>query len=265
MKFLDKNPLVSVIIVNYNNAPLLDQSVKSILCQTYKNIEIIVVDDKSTDNSIDELNKYKKKIKIIKNKKKKRQGSYNQFNSYYNGYLRSKGKYLFFLDSDDYFKKNKVQYLVNQFKQTKANLIFDLPIIKFKKKIVFSKFKQKRFIFSGWPRFSPQSCISIKKKYAKEIFNNVRLYKFESIWLDFRIAIYHFLKNKELFVLNKHLTYYRQLDNSASKNFKTLSKNWWFRRVQAHEFVDFFSIKLNQNKKMNLDKFITKLVIFFLK
>ena len=61
MKFLDKNPLVSVIIVNYNNAPLLDQSVKSILCQTYKNIEIIVVDDKSTDNSIDELNKYKKK------------------------------------------------------------------------------------------------------------------------------------------------------------------------------------------------------------
>ena len=170
---------------------------------------------------------------------------------------------MFFLDSDDYFKKNKVQYLVNQFKQTKANLIFDLPIIKFKKKIVFNKFKQKRFIFSGWPRFSPQSCISIKKKYAKEIFNNVRLYKFESIWLDFRIAIYHFLKNKELFVLNKHLTYYRQLDNSASKNFKTLSKNWWFRRVQAHEFVDFFSIKLNQNKKMNLDKFITKLVIFF--
>ena len=72
MKFLDKNPLVSVIIVNYNNAPLLDQSVKSILCQTYKNIEIIVVDDKSTDNSIDELNKYKKNIKIIKNKKKKK-------------------------------------------------------------------------------------------------------------------------------------------------------------------------------------------------
>jgi hypothetical protein len=106
---------------------------------------------------------------------------------------------------------------------------------------------------------------TIKKQYAKEIFKNVRVNKFESIWFDFRIAIYHFLKNKDLFVLNKYLTYYRQLDNSASKNFKVLSKNWWFRRVQAHEIVDFFSIKLNQNKKMNLDKLITKLVLFFLK
>ena len=75
MKFLNKNPLVSVIIANYNNAVFLDQCIKSILNQTYKNIEIIVVDDKSTDNSIDELYKYKNKIKIIKNKKKTRQSS----------------------------------------------------------------------------------------------------------------------------------------------------------------------------------------------
>ena len=96
------------------------------------------------------------------------------------------------------------------------------------------------------------------------VLSDVRVNKFESIWLDFRIAIYHFLKNKDLFILNKNLTYYRQLDNSASKNFKTLSKNWWFRRAQAHEIVDFFSVKLNQNKKMNIDKLITKLVLFFL-
>ena len=196
MKSLNKNPLVSVIIANYNNAAFLDQCIKSILNQTYKNIEIIVVDDKSTDNSIDELYKYKNKIKIIKNKKKTRQSSYNQMNSYYNGYLKSKGKYLFFLDSDDYFKINKVKYLVNEFKKNNSKLIFDLPILKYKKKIVFNKFKQKKFIFSSWPRFSPQSCISINKQYAKEIFKNLRVNKFESIWLDFRIAIYHFLKNK---------------------------------------------------------------------
>ena len=265
MKSLNKNPLVTVIIVNYNNANLLGQCIKSILNQTYSNIEIIVVDDKSTDNSIDKLHVYKNKIKVIKNKKKTRHGSYNQINSYYNGYLKSKGKYLFFLDSDDYFKINKVKYLVNEFENGNTSLIFDLPILKFKKKIVLNNFNQKRFIFSSWPRFTPQSCISIKKQYAKEIFKNVRVNKFESIWLDFRIAIYHFLKNKELFVVNKYLTYYRQLDGSASKNFNTLSKNWWFRRIQAHEIVDFFSIKLNQNKKMNLDKLITKLVFFFLK
>ena len=96
MKIQGKNYLASVIIVNYNNAPLLDQSIKSILNQTYKNIEIIVVDDISTDDSIKKLNKYKNKIKIVKNKKKTVHGSYNQINSYYNGYLKTKGKYLFF-------------------------------------------------------------------------------------------------------------------------------------------------------------------------
>ena len=263
MKILDKRNLVSVIIVNYNNAKFLEQSIKSILNQTYKDVEIIVVDDKSTDDSLNKLSKYKNKIKIIKNKIKTNQGSYNQINSYYNGYLKSKGNYLFFLDSDDYFKKSKIEYLVSEFKKKKLNLIFDLPILKYKKKNVIKKFKQKKFIISSWPRFPPQSCISLKKDYAQEIFKNVRLNKYESIWFDFRIAVYHFLKYGEIHVVNKHLTYYRQLDNSASKNFKLFSRNWWFRRAQAHDILDFYSISLNQSKKINLDKFITKLILFF--
>ena len=133
MKIQGKNYLASVIIVNYNNAPLLDQSIKSILNQTYKNIEIIVVDDISTDDSIKKLNKYKNKIKIVKNKKKTAHGSYNQINSYYNGYLKTKGKYLFFLDSDDFFKSNKINYLMDKFNKNNFDLIFDLPIINIKK------------------------------------------------------------------------------------------------------------------------------------
>ena len=135
MKIQGKNYLVSVIIVNYNNAPFLDESIKSILNQTYKNIEIIVVDDISTDDSIKKLNKYKNKVIIIKNKKKTVHGSYNQINSYYNGYARSKGKFLFFLDSDDFFKSNKINYLMDKFNKNNFDLIFDLPIIKYKKKL----------------------------------------------------------------------------------------------------------------------------------
>ena len=96
MKIQSENYLASVIIVNYNNAPLLDQCIKSIQNQTYKNIEIIVVDDISTDDSIKKLNKFKNKVTIIKNKKKTVHGSYNQINSYYNGFIKSKGKFLFF-------------------------------------------------------------------------------------------------------------------------------------------------------------------------
>ena len=47
------NPLVSVIIPNYNHARFLDERIQSVLNQTYQNFELIILDDKSTDNSVD--------------------------------------------------------------------------------------------------------------------------------------------------------------------------------------------------------------------
>ena len=61
-----KKILASVIIVNFNNAKYLTDSLKSVFNQSYKHKEVIVVDDFSTDNSIEVLKKFKKKIKLIK-------------------------------------------------------------------------------------------------------------------------------------------------------------------------------------------------------
>lgn len=66
-----KFPKVTIIIANYNNAIYLRDCINSVLKQNYKNKEIIVVDDKSKDNSIDVLNNFKDKIIVLKNKKKK--------------------------------------------------------------------------------------------------------------------------------------------------------------------------------------------------
>ena len=65
-----KKSLASIIVVNYNNAKYLKYSISSAINQSYKNKEVIVVDDKSTDNSIKVLNSYKDKIKVIRIKKK---------------------------------------------------------------------------------------------------------------------------------------------------------------------------------------------------
>ena len=65
-----KNLLATIIIVNFNNKKYLLKCLKSIFKQKYKKIEIIVVDDQSTDDSIKLLYKIKNKIKIIKTKKK---------------------------------------------------------------------------------------------------------------------------------------------------------------------------------------------------
>ena len=62
--------MISVIIVNYNNAKYLKRSLDSVINQQYKNKEIIIVDDMSTDKSIKVLKEYENKVKIIQNKKK---------------------------------------------------------------------------------------------------------------------------------------------------------------------------------------------------
>ena len=196
-----KKQIATIIIVNYNNAKYLEKSLNSAINQTYKNTEIIVIDDISTDNSLQILKKYKKRIKYYVNKRKTIYGSYNQIESYYTGILKSKGKYLFLLDSDDYFKKDKVKSVVDKFNCSKSvKILFDLPILKFQKKIISKKFVQKNFLFSNWPRFTPQSCISLEKNYAKKIFKILKMKKYPTLWLDFRIATVSFLQFKQIYI-----------------------------------------------------------------
>ena len=252
------NPLATIIIANYNNEVYLKKCLESVLNQQYKKIEVIVVDDCSSDNSLNILNEYKNYITIIKNKKKTKYGSFNQINAYQLGFKKSKGKIIFFLDSDDYFSKKKITTVVNFFKNNNSSIVFDLPIYDFKNKKMKKKFIQKLFILSSWPRFSPQSCISLRRNYAKEIFGNSKIKKFSTIWFDFRIAIYTFLKFKKIIILKKYLTYYRQNQNSVSKKFKTFSKNWWIRRSEAHDYFSYISKKFKIKDPLSVDKLITK-------
>ena len=139
---------VSVLIANYNNQQYIKECIDSINCQTYKNIEIIFHDDFSSDNSIKSISQYPN-IKIIKNKKRGKYGSYNQINAYNRAFKKSSGDIIFFLDSDDLFKKNKIEIVVNKFlNNKKLSAIFDLPIHMFEnKKKVVKKQKKNYFIF----------------------------------------------------------------------------------------------------------------------
>lgn len=61
-------PLISVIVPNYNNGPFLNETMESIFLQDYPNFEVLVIDDGSTDDSIDRLRKIPYPIKIIESK-----------------------------------------------------------------------------------------------------------------------------------------------------------------------------------------------------
>ena len=104
--------LISIVIPTFNSSKYLSQTIETALNQTYKNTEIIIVDDNSTDNTIKIIKNYQKKnskIKFYKIKNKKNTGSGSGSKPRNIGIKKSKGKYIAFLDSDDLWDKNKLQ------------------------------------------------------------------------------------------------------------------------------------------------------------
>lgn len=103
--------LVSVVLSIRNNAIFLEESIKSILDQNYKNIEIIAIDDNSIDNSYSLLKKIKiknKKVKIYKNVK-----NYGNAITLNRCIKKAKGDFLVFMDPKDIMLKNKIKKQVN--------------------------------------------------------------------------------------------------------------------------------------------------------
>jgi len=109
-----KNPLVSVIITTKNSSRTLDRCLRSIRDQTYKNIELIVVDNNSTDNTKKIAKKY---TSLVFNKGPERSVQRNF------GAKKAKGKYLLIHDSDIYFDRNSVKECVELAEKTGCEAI----------------------------------------------------------------------------------------------------------------------------------------------
>ena len=145
--FNSKEFSVDVILPNFNKEKYVEESINSIVDQTFKNWKLYIIDDKSTDNSLDEINKFSnfKNIRIIKLKK-------NMGPSFCRNYgMRiSKSKYISFIDSDDTWMKDKLE-----------------------KQIYFMEKNNFLFTYTDYmPFFENNGVKSIKKRtYIKENFN----------------------------------------------------------------------------------------------
>jgi glycosyltransferase involved in cell wall biosynthesis len=119
-------PLVSVIIDNYNYGRYLGKAIDSVLQQTYRNVELIVVDDGSTDESRNIIARYDKLIKPVL---KENGGQSSAVNA---GFSKSIGLIIFFLDSDDWFFPEKIERIVNYYISSPyAQWIFDPVVMMF--------------------------------------------------------------------------------------------------------------------------------------
>lgn len=108
---------ISIIIPVYNAEKYIEKCLDSVLNQTYKNIEIIVINDGSTDNSYDVLKKYKNKIILINQKNHGVSYSRNV------GIDKSTGDYIMFIDGDDWIDEDMVLNMVDVIKEKKVDIV----------------------------------------------------------------------------------------------------------------------------------------------
>lgn len=114
------NDKISVILPCYNSEKYIEKCIESILNQTYQNTEIIIVDDGSTDHTLKILEKYKKENNKISIIKKKNTGVSDSRNI---GIKEAKGKYIMFVDSDDFLELDAIEKLYLNIKNNKVNIV----------------------------------------------------------------------------------------------------------------------------------------------
>lgn len=128
------NPLFSIIIPTYNRAKLLEIAIQSVIDQTYEDWELILVDDGSTDETKNIIKGIKDpRIKYVYQENKKQSAARNT------GVKNSVGKYICFLDDDDYYLENHLEVFYNYLSQHNFPLIILRSAFSLKKSIGFFK------------------------------------------------------------------------------------------------------------------------------
>ncbi len=132
---------LSIIIPNYNNEKYLKRSLECLMNQTYKNIEIIVVNDASQGNSDEIVEEYKKKDKRIKYVK--HNSNKGLFQARLTGSENATGDYIAFLDADDYASVDFYRTLVNNAEENGSDIVIGNTVLEYDngKKEIFNLFR----------------------------------------------------------------------------------------------------------------------------
>jgi len=113
--------LVSIVLISYNSKDYIDDCIKSVVNQSYKNLDIVIVNDGSKDESPDIIEEYAKKDQRINfiNRKENKGTMYTRRE----GYENIKGKYVFFIDSDDMLEPNAIEVLYNEMIKNNCDIV----------------------------------------------------------------------------------------------------------------------------------------------
>lgn len=195
--YLKMNELVSIIIPVYNTAVYLKKCLDSVIKQTYTQLEILLIDDGSTDESGKICDIYASKDKRIRVIHKKNSGQADSRNI---GIELSKGEYIAFLDSDDFVSEEYIEYLYILMKYMNA----DVANCEFKRVWKSGEglenrgddIKEKRLVFTSESAIEnlcylkELNCAPIGKLYKREVWNNIKFpvgYIYEDLAVIYKV------------------------------------------------------------------------------
>jgi len=215
-----KELLISVIIPIYNTEKYLKKCLKSVINQSYKNLEIILVNDGSTDNSTVICNDFADKDSRIKVIHCKNQGVSTARNI---GIDLAKGDYINFLDSDDWLEQDTYENLVNCVIQYKVEVILFEYLINFENgEEIIKTHKRYHGYISKEEAISitiaPINRFSVTKLYKKNILKNIRYSQHIYIGEDTLFACEAIKEASQIYYLSKPLYHYLQSSNSATRS-----------------------------------------------
>lgn len=258
---------VSIIIPVYNVEKYLEQCLDSAVNQTLKDIEIIIVNDGSTDSSYEIVDKYKgENIVVIDQINKGSAGARNS------GLRVAKGEYIYFLDSDDYIELNAMEICYNAAKQSDSDIvIFDANI--FSESGTIGNLKRSTFMnectLSGKEVFNllvENNCDFVapwmnffKKSFLKEIgieFQEGIIYE------DILHTIKSFILACKITYLPMDLYNYRHRENSVTTKSVTI-KNVEGHYISAKELYKFYLDNKNHLDKRSKNALIKAIQYYY--
>lgn len=214
-KIIDKNPLVSVVICTYNGEQFIKEQLETVCLQSYSNLEIIIVDDHSTDNTLTILKKAAEKDSRIKLFVNEKNIGYNyNFNK---AVGLSSGEIIAFCDQDDIWETQKIEVLLNAWPE-EAGLIYSNSI-RFQGKLDKSQCKKnkiyRRFEGKDPRKIALFNTINGHAMLVKRALVNLSMPFPENVFYDWRMAVIA-AANGGVAYVDQILVYQRVHEKNAS-------------------------------------------------
>lgn len=211
-----QNPSISIVIPVYNAETLIQRCVDSIFAQTYDDYEIVIVDDGSTDNSLQVCQNF---IKSHNNVKVFHQENEGQTSARKYGFEQSKGKYIYFVDADDYVPENALYFLFQKIVEEDLDMIEGATISDFAGTVktetfsiegIFNKIEHLKMMYKGESHNGTHAILYRRNLFNENTFNipyDVRTG--EDFYLNLSLSllanriglynkvVYHYIENEQ--------------------------------------------------------------------